>query len=115
MNTPAQAPPAQAPPAQAPAPGDFKAIPGMDNWDATMLADAYEAATKTECWNQIATFAEESFMFSSAPWLQELQKHMTLMGQHSGSSYGFVMRVMEFIAKHGWPAYVQMRSAPTGA
>jgi hypothetical protein len=94
---------------QAQAPGDFKAIPGIDNWEAQMLADAYEAVMKAGCWNQIASFAEESFMFSSAPWLHEVQKHMTLMDQHSGSSYGFVMRVMEFIAKDGWDAYVAAR------
>lgn len=80
-----------------------------------MLADAYEAITKAECWNKMATFAEKSFMFSNTPWLQEVQKHMQLLEEHSESSYGIVMRVMEFIAKNGWPVYIQARSRATAA
>lgn len=105
MITPAQAQ------AQAATLGNFIAIPGMDNWEAMMLTDAYKAVTKAGCWDLMKTFAEESFMFSSAPWLNEVQTHMTLMDQHSGSSYGITMRIMESIAKDGWDTYVAARIA----
>ncbi len=89
-----------------PIPGDFAAIPGISAWDAEMLCDAYKAVTKAGCWENIKNFAGESFMFSRENWLGEVQKHMALMDQHSGCSYGVTMRNMESIAKDGWDAYV---------
>jgi hypothetical protein len=95
--------------AATPIPGDFAAIPGIDAWDAEMFCDAYSAVTKAGCWENIKNFAGESFMFSRESWLGEVQKHMALMDQHSGCSYGVTMRNIESIAKIGWDAYVANR------
>jgi hypothetical protein len=87
--------------------GDFSSLPGMSAYEAEMLKDAYDAATVTESWDNFRTFSEQSFMFSRSPWLNNVQNAMKLLDQHSGSSYGFVMRVMEHIAKHGWDTYAR--------
>jgi len=91
-------------------PGDFASIPGMRSDDAQLFSDAYQAITVTENWDNMKNFgsdpSETSFMFSNAPFLTDIQKHMKMMDHHSGSSYGITMRNMEFIAKHGWDVFV---------
>ncbi len=87
--------------------GDFSSLPGMASYEAELLKDAYDAATITETWDNFRTFSEESFMFSLSPWLNNVQNAMKLMDQHSGSSYGYVMRVIEHIAKVGWDTYAR--------
>jgi hypothetical protein len=87
--------------------GDFASIPGMSPHEAEMLADAFNAATVTESWDNFRNFSDESFMFSTAPWLSKVQAEMKLMDQHSGGSYGWTMRVIEHIARHGWDTYVR--------
>jgi hypothetical protein len=51
---------------------------------------------------------QTGFMFSSDAFLKEIGNQIDKDGKigHSGSSYGATMRVMEFIAKHGWDAFV---------
>jgi hypothetical protein len=92
--------------AAVPAAGQFSEIPGLPKWDAEMFKDAYDAVTAAEAWSKMASFTGESFMFSGEPWLGNVQTHMKLMDQHSGSSYGCTMRVIEKIARDGWDAYV---------
>ncbi len=92
-----------------PAPGDFAAIPEMDSWEAKMLKDIYDAVSELNMWENMRNFSEQSFMFSRSPWLSQVQGKMTLMDQHSGSSYGICMRIIESIAKSGWDAYVHGR------
>lgn len=89
--------------------GDFASIPGMSSFEAAMLSDAYNAVTVTESWDNFRNFSEESFMFSSAPWLSKVQAEMKLMDQHSGGSYGWTMRIIEHIARHGWDTYARER------
>ena len=86
--------------------GDFASLPNISVLDMNMLKDAYNAVTASGAWDAIANFTGESFMFSSEPWLNDVQKHMKLMDQHSGASYGCTMRIIEKIARDGWDAYV---------
>jgi hypothetical protein len=92
--------------------GNFSTVPGIDNWEASLLQDAYDAITVAEEWDYFRTFSEQSFMFSRSANLQKVQAHMKTMDEHSGSSYGFVMRTMEAIAKKGWESWIAMRTAP---
>ncbi len=91
--------------------GIFSSVPGIDNYEASMLQDAYDAITVTEAWDVMRTFSEESFMFSYSPILKQVQAQMKTIGQHSGASYGFVMRTMEAIAKDGWERWALARAA----
>jgi hypothetical protein len=92
-------------------PGDFASIPGMRSDDAQLFSDAYQAITVTGNWDTMKNFGSEpsetSFMFSSAPFLNDIRKHMKMLNYHSGASYGVTMRNMEYIAKHGWDSFVQ--------
>jgi hypothetical protein len=90
--------------------GKFADIPGISASDAEFLQDAADAITAAEAWDYIRNFSEKSFMFSSAAELSQIQAHMKMMDQHSGSSYGYVMRHMEKIAKEGWESYVAWRT-----
>lgn len=91
-------------------PGDFTRL-GLANHDVTMLADAYLAVTKVPGgWEYLARPGVPkggSFMFGpETPILTQINNAMSYQG-HSGASYGMTMRVIEFIAKHGWDAYVK--------
>jgi hypothetical protein len=92
--------------------GNFSTVPGIDAYEARLLQDAYDAITLTEAWDYFRSFAEESFMFSRSARLTQVQAAMKMMDDHSGSSYGFVMRTMEAIAKDGWESWVAHRTAP---
>lgn len=82
---------------------------GLDSWDAEMLNDAYGAITATDSWDKMKNFNGESFMFNSEPWISNILTAMQYRNNHSGASYGWTMRQMEYIAKNGWEAYVDLR------
>ena len=87
--------------------GDFQNLK-LGDWDREMLEDAYKAVTKANRWGFLRrpdVPGPKGFMFSDWPEMKDIDTHMEY-GGHSGSSYGMTMRVMEFIAKHGWDAYV---------
>jgi hypothetical protein len=47
-------------------------------------------------------------MFSTDPMIQRITDKMgDYAGHHSGASFGMTMRVMEYIAKHGWNALAE--------
>ena len=90
--------------------GDFSFI--KDEHSANMIADAYQAITNTEGgWEFLKEWSPpngEGFMFCSHSKLSEIDSKMKMHDQHSGSSYAWTMRNAEYIAKHGWSAFVQL-------
>jgi hypothetical protein len=83
---------------------DFASI-GYNAADSAMLSNGAAAVTAAEAWDWMANFNEESFMFSQDPMIQRITDKMgDYAGHHSGASFGMTMRVMEYIAKHGWNA-----------
>ena len=73
-----------------------------------ILIDAHEAITRCELWQWLANFKETSFMWSTAPELEKIACYVfqTRIGSlHSGSSFAYIMREMEKIAKYGYTAY----------
>ncbi len=106
--------------------GKFSSVAGIDNYEASLLQDAYDAITVTETWDYFRTFSEQSFMFSRSgsakegtlreathrsAVLAQVQAQMKTLDQHSGASYGCVMRTMEEIAKDGWESWAAARAA----
>lgn len=83
----------------------FSQFKKLSSWEADMLNDAYQAITVTGNWDNMKNFAGESFMFSREPWISNIMTSMQHRDQHSGGSFGFTMRTMEYIAKHGWDSY----------
>ena len=88
-------------------PGDFSFY--QSKWEAEMLKNAYDAISKEELWNFLRDNSPpegKGFMFWDAPELKRLMPHMEPIG-HSGASYGFTMRAMEYIAKNTWDHFVK--------
>ena len=87
-------------------------IPAIDAYEATLLNDAYQAITTANAWDFVRDFNDDGgFMFSRRPELVTIHKHMTCMDDHSGSSYGITMRIMQRIARIGLEAYLAERSS----
>ena len=87
---------------------EFNIIP--DEHSRFMLKNAHQAITLTESWGYMRTFSSnQSFMFSNSPTISTITKKMSQLGYdgHSGSSFGWTMRQMEFLAKNGKQAFLQ--------
>lgn len=93
--------------------GDFSVLldkNGLSQFLINQLQDIYDAITRLNLWKEFAEFSpnkDEGFMFTSHPLLHKINCEMKLLSSHSGSSYGWVMRTMEFIAKNGWNTYIK--------
>lgn len=78
---------------------------------ATFLQDVYDAVDKTPGgWEWFKSYDPpegESFLWCKHPKLKEVTGNMKFLDNHSGSSLAFVLRTIEFIAKHGWDAYAK--------
>lgn len=81
-------------------PGEFKYINSPHSRE--MLQNAYNAITQTETWGFIKKDID-SFMCSDSPEVWIITKKMVELGYdaHSGFSFGWTMRQMQFIAKNG--------------
>ena len=70
-----------------------------------MLENAHQAITACEGWDFMKNFKDDQngFMFSSNPMTGKIMSKMEELGYsgHSGSSFGWTMRCMEFLAKNG--------------
>jgi len=84
-------------------PNDFLNI--KDEHSRIMLENAYQAITAAEGWDFMKTFNDNQngFMFSDNPMTGKIRSKMEELGYsgHSGCSFGWTMRNMEFLAKHG--------------
>lgn len=80
-----------------------------DEHNRFMLQNAYQAISLTESWQFMRTFGDQSFMFSDSPVVSTVMKKMSELGYdgHSGGSFGWTMRSMEFLAKNGKEAFLQ--------
>ena len=71
-----------------------------------MLTNAYLAIQLTEMWPFMKKDIE-SYMFGSNPEIKIIYNKMLELGynDHSGNTFGWTMRQMQFIAKNGLEAY----------
>ena len=84
---------------------DFQFI--INSHTRHMVETAYKAISNIEGWIPIRNFNGHSFMFCEDPCIVDI---MTKINNeygdgHSGSSIGFTMRHMEYIAKNGFSRY----------
>jgi len=90
-------------------PGDFGFV--RDETSRRYAADTYQAVTKAEAWDLLKEDpGEGGFMYSGNQRYKVIQAKMELIGEHSGSSYGWSMRQVQYIAQNGWNAYVALFS-----
>lgn len=87
--------------------GDFSWM--KDSSSRELCMDAHRAITEHGLWDWMKTAtppSDKGFMFWY-PQPPELEKiNSSLTPEHSGASYGWTMRQMEYIAKNGWERYV---------
>ena len=82
-----------------------------DEYMRDFLKSAHKAISLCELWNWLRIYEPEpnkGFMWSKTPELDRLNQQMwkdPINVYHSGSSYGLVMREMEYIAKNGYNNY----------
>ena len=86
--------------------GEFDFV--KDKFTKEFLKSAHRAISLCELWNWMRIYepqADRGFMWSKTPELDRLNQQMfkdPINSEHSGSSYGFIMRQMEDIAKNGY-------------
>lgn len=87
--------------------GDFSFL--RDESSRRYASDTYQAVTKAEAWDLMKEDpGNGGFMFSADQRYKLIQAKMELRGEHSGSSYGWSMRQVQYIAQNGWNAYVAL-------
>ena len=76
-----------------------------------MIENGYRAVDCLELWDFLSTFEPEEgkgFMFTQSDEINKIGKKMEELPNppgHSGSSFGFTMRHLQFIAKNGIDKY----------
>lgn len=76
---------------------------GINALESLMLSDAIEAITHANKWNWIRHYTGH-FMYCDLPELQTIAFYMNYPG-HSGPSFAWTMRQMQFIARNGLSAF----------
>jgi len=87
--------------------GQFEYI--SDSSSRKMLQNAYQAINLTETWDFVKQDIY-SFMVCDAPEIKIILEKMGELGYHghSGVSFGFIMREMQFIAQKGEKEYKKL-------
>ena len=78
----------------------------LEKFEIEMLSDAYNAVTLADQWDWLKTTHISSFMFTSADELSKINKYIKY-DTHSGFTYAWTMRHIEYIAKHGIDEYTK--------
>ena len=87
---------------------DFNTI--KDSHSRVMLENAYQAITVCEAWDFMKSFndIQNGFMFSNDPMTGKIMNKMEELGYsgHSGFSFSWTMRMMEYLVKNGREAFL---------
>ena len=80
-----------------------------DNNMRQMFETAYQAITITELWDYMKKDVD-NYMFNSDDEVRRIYDKIEELGyiEHSGSSFGYIMRHMQFIATNGIENHKQM-------
>jgi hypothetical protein len=104
LNAPTPSPPVLLPSVNR---GDGKFEFITDHHTRKMLTNAFYAITTTETWDFVAK-DRESFMFDNSAELYTIMDAMERGKDppgHSGASFGWTMRHMQYLANHGIDKY----------
>jgi len=89
--------------------GEFEFI--IDTGNRALYRNMHNAVTQTELWDWLRDFEPEEgkgFMFSDTLEINRINNKMRedpISDNHSGASYGCMMRTMQYIAKNGYDKY----------
>jgi len=88
--------------------GDFSII--NDSMRDILQYDYNEINSIPDAWEALKNHNQDSsFMFHTNGGVWTLI-HSKMSDAHSGPSAGYSLRNMEYIAKHGWDSYVQLKN-----
>ena len=79
----------------------------LQDMEMRMLQDMDAAITKSNMWHWLKTYdppPAKGFMFDNHPNIKLISSNLQYDG-HSGGSFAWTMRNMQYIAKHGWGDY----------
>ena len=81
-----------------------------DSWEKQMVENGYQAISELELWDWLKTYepGEYGFMCSNHENILIISQKMQSLPNlpnHSGSSFGHTMRILQFIAKEGLEQY----------
>jgi hypothetical protein len=92
--------------AAAPAPGEFQSL-GYSKSMTEGLKDFYDTITRLNMWSAMAKeVGEGGYMFSEDPNINTIINSTDGLNNYSGSAIGGYMREMQYIAQHGWDAWL---------
>ena len=95
---------------------DYSTLYSKD--EAEMLQDADNAVTECGLWDWLKEFnpkENEGFMFTKHENLDKIHSKMKLLDQHSGFTYGWIMRNIQYVAQHGFHELRKLRLKKLGA
>jgi hypothetical protein len=92
--------------------GDFTSL-DLNDWQHEMIESGFKAVSSVDGgWEFLSTYEPSDGGFQYArhpPKMEEINTAIDkFYGGHSGGTYGDTMRLLQFIAKEGWDAYVTM-------
>ena len=81
----------------------------VPEYERIMYETAFNAITQLELWTYMQNFKGESFMLSLDEEVKCIYSKIENLGYcgHSGASFGFIMRNMEYISKNGLDKFQQ--------
>ena len=87
---------------------DFNFVKDLQN--RAFLVSAFNSVSECELWPWFKNFDSSNsfFMFSTEPEINKLQTVLfkdPINNNHSGTSYGYILREIEYIAKNGYEMY----------
>jgi hypothetical protein len=91
--------------------GTFEYISDLN--DRNMLINAWQAITLTNNWNFVAQDID-SFTWSNNSHISDISRKMEDLGYygHSGASFGFIMRNMQYLAQNGENKFIELFENP---
>lgn len=87
--------------------GNFDILP-LNGDDKMILDDMYKTISRLDLWDWLKNInitGEHGIMFSKHAEFDLITKNIEFQG-HSGSSFSYTLKMMDFIAKKGWDEYV---------
>lgn len=86
--------------------GDFSFM--KEESDRAALEDMFQAVVATRSWEALREEpGDGGFMFGAPELARTISGALKDPTVHSGSSYAWCMREMQFIARYGWNTYVK--------
>jgi hypothetical protein len=85
--------------------GDFSFI--SDSSQRIMLEDMYAAVEKADAWEDLrADPGPGGFMYGAHDLVTRIDRKLIDRIGHSGATFGITLRSIQYIAIHGWEAFV---------